>query len=87
MNNTNPSTALAWWRYGHVWLVVLGPAVVVLASLVTGALAWRGADVVMDHPSQIRSPVAQRALVPAHQARNHAATPSVPVPEPTAPAK
>ena len=87
MNNTNQSTALAWWRYGHVWLVVLGPAVVVVASLVTGALAWRGADVVMDHPSQIRSPVAQRALVPAHQARNHAATPSLPVPGSTAPAK
>jgi len=86
MNKTNESPAMAWWRYGHVWLVVLGPAVVV-ASLVTGALALRGADVVLDHPSQIRSPVAQRALVPAHQARNHAATPSVPVPEPTAPAK
>ena len=87
MNKTNESPAMAWWRYGHVWLVVLGPAVVVVASLVTGALALRGADVVLDHPSQIRSPVAQRALVPAHQARNHAATPSVPVPEPTTPAK
>ena len=86
MNKTNESPAMAWWRYGHVWLVVLGPAVVVVASLVTGALALRGADVVLDHPSQIRSPVAQRALVPAHQARNHAATPSVPVPARTAPA-
>jgi len=84
MNKTNESPALAWWRYGHVWLVVLGPAVVVVASLVTGALAWQGADVVIDHPSQVRG--ATRALVPAHQARNHAATPSVPVPDRTAPA-
>jgi len=84
MNKTDQSPALAWWRYGHVWLVVLGPAVVVVASLVTGALAWKGADVVLDHPSQVRG--ATRALVPAHQARNHAATPSVPVPERSAPA-
>ena len=83
MNKTNESPALAWWRYGHVWLVVLGPAVVVVASLVTGALAWQGADVVIDHPSQVRGTT--RALVPAHQARNHAATPSVPGPVPTAP--
>ena len=76
MNKTNESPALAWWRYGHVWLVVLGPAVVVVASLVTGALAWQGADVVIDHPSQVRGTT--RALVPAHQARNHAATPVVP---------
>ena len=83
MNKTNESPAMAWWRYGHVWLVVLGPAVVVVASLVTGALALRGADVVLDHPSQVRATT--RALVPAHQARNHAATPSVPGPVPTAP--
>ncbi len=87
MNKTNESPAMAWWRYGHVWLVVLGPAVVVVASLYTGLLALRGADVVMDHPNQIRASVAQRALVPAHQARNHAATPSVPGPVPTAPAQ
>ena len=84
MNKTDQSPALAWGRYGPVWLVVLGPAVVVVASLVTGALAWQGADVVIDHPSQVRG--ATRALVPAHQARNHAATPSVPVPDRTAPA-
>jgi hypothetical protein len=84
MNPSHELPELAWWRYGHVWLVVLGPAVVVVASLVTGALAWHGADVVLDHPSQVRG--ATRALVPAHQARNHAATPSVPVPARTAPA-
>ena len=84
MNQSHQLPELAWWRYGHVWLVVLGPAVVVVASLVTGALAWHGADVVLDHPSQVRG--ATRALVPAHQARNHAATPSVPVPARTAPA-
>ena len=83
MDKTNESPALAWWRYGHVWLVVLGPAVVVVASLVTGAVAMKGADAVMDHPSQVRG--ATRALVPAHLARNHAATPSESVPVRTAP--
>ena len=83
MNPSHELPELAWWRYGHVWLVVLGPAVVVVASLVTGALAWHGADVVLDHPSQVRGTT--RALVPAHQARNHAATLSVPVPDRTAP--
>ena len=83
MKTHDEAPSLAWWRYGHVWLVVLGPVVVVVASLVTGALAWQGADVVIDHPSQVRGTT--RALVPAHQARNHAATPSVPVPERTAP--
>jgi hypothetical protein len=87
MNKTNESPVLAWWRYGHVWLVVLGPAVVVVASLVTGALAWQGADVVLDHPSQVKPTDTQRALLPARQARNHAATPSVSMPERTAPAK
>jgi hypothetical protein len=66
-------------------LVVLGPAVVVVASLVTGALAFQGADVVLDHPSQVRGTT--RALVPAHQARNHAATPSVPGVDSAVPAK
>jgi uncharacterized protein len=85
MNKTNESPALPWWRYGHVWLVVLGPVVVVVASLVTGAVAMKGADVVMDHPSQVSG--TERGLVPAHQARNHAATPNESVPVRLAPVK
>lgn len=78
MKTTDRMVSLPWWRYGHVWLVLLGPAVVVVASLYTGFLALQGADQVMDHPSQAISPAAQRALIPAHQARNHAATPVAP---------
>ena len=58
--------------------LVQRPQVVVVASLYTGFLALQGADQVMDHPSQVISPAAQRALIPAHQARNHAATPVAP---------
>ena len=85
MDKTTESPALAWWRYGHVWLVMLGPTVVVVASLVTGAVAMKGADVVMDHPSQVSGD--ERSLVPAHQARNHAATPSESVHVRTPPSK
>ena len=87
MKTLDDAPSLAWWRYGHVWLVLLGPAVVVVASLYPGALALKGADEVMDHPSQVISPAAQRALVPAHQARNHAATPSAPGVDSAVPAK
>ena len=33
-NSTGP-----WWKFGYVWLIVAGPAIVVVASLVTAYLA------------------------------------------------
>ena len=64
-----------WWRVGMVWLVLGGPAVVVVAAVVTAVIAIRGAD-----PIVTAEEVAQRhggnaqAYMPAVQARNHAAT-------------
>ena len=49
-SNSSPASvpaALPWWRYGHVWLVVAGPAVVVVASIVTLVLALRLPDPVI----------------------------------------
>jgi uncharacterized protein len=61
-----------WWREPMVWLVIAGPLSVVVASLVTAVIAWRGADpLVSDPPDQRNAP----ALAPAVKARNHAATP------------
>jgi hypothetical protein len=43
----NPETnrpALPWWRVPLVWLVVGGPALVVLASIATAVIAVRGGD-------------------------------------------
>lgn len=60
----------AWWRYPMVWLVIAGPALVVVASFVTLALAIRNPDPVLAAPAA-RSP----AEMPALQGRNHAATP------------
>jgi uncharacterized protein len=73
-----------WWRHGLVWLVLSGPIVVVLASSVTFWLAAHGADVLADDarprgPVQ-RQAVHERALLPAQQARNHAATPAAEAP-------
>lgn len=64
-----------WWRIGMVWLVLGGPATVVVASLVTAVVAYRGADEVLVETSSARSvPVQPTGQTPAMQARNHAAT-------------
>lgn len=69
-----------WWRFGMVWFVFAGPAIVVVAGFTTMFIAYRGADVVLSEgPAEavtrvaIPSPV---ATTPALQARNHAATPA-----------
>jgi uncharacterized protein len=54
-----------WWRYRMLWLVIGGPAVVVVAGFATLALALAHPDPVM--PTTDRTP--------AVQARNHAASP------------
>ncbi len=67
-------TPAPWWRYGHVWLVVSGPAIVVVAGLVTAWIAVHGADpVIAQPPVAADSSAAARSLTPAHKARNLAA--------------
>jgi hypothetical protein len=82
MNTNNPS----WWRFGHVWLLIAGPALVIVAGLVTAWIAVSHPDPVLtdgDHrqdlvhsQSQAQGQSQERSLVPAQQARNHAATPA-----------
>jgi len=70
---TNPIRP--WWREPMVWLVIGGPAIVVVAAIGTGIVAWRGADpLVLDVPQANAAPPS-RAQEPALTARNHAATP------------
>jgi hypothetical protein len=57
-----------------VWLVVGGPLSVVVASLVTAAIAVAGAEEVLTRPAPSLNAGAAH-LLPAVQARNHAATP------------
>ena len=65
-----------WWRYPHVWLIISGPLVVVVAAVVTAVIAFRSNDVIMDdaHPPSL-SAVQLRSLEPAELAKAHAATP------------
>ena len=55
MNDNSP-----WWRHGMVWLVISGPAVVVIAGFATLAIALTYPD-----------PLLQTTNTPAVQARNH----------------
>ena len=76
-----------WWKYGHVWLVLSGPAVVVVAGIVTAVIAINGADPVVDANyyqtgininEQLR---AEKSLAPAGAARNHVTTPDLDLPD------
>jgi uncharacterized protein len=42
-----PSPARPWWRFGMVWFMLSGPAIVVVAGLVTAVIAFRNADTVL----------------------------------------
>ncbi len=59
-----------WWRLPIVWMVIGGPAIVVVASFATLALAILNPDPVLEAP-----PAQVAGEVPAMQARNHAASP------------
>jgi hypothetical protein len=70
MNQDSQQPTLPWWRVPIVWLVVGGPALVVVASFVTLFLAVRGGDT----PLHIGAVANADAMAPAKQARNHATT-------------
>ena len=73
MSPRNPSrdvdSRTPWWRVGMVWLVLAGPAAVVVAGLATAGIALHGAEPVLS--SETDSKFSER---PAVQGRNHAAT-------------
>jgi hypothetical protein len=72
-----------WWKHGHVWLLISGPAAVVVAGFATLYLAIATPDPVVAEDYyrkglEINKTLAERdrALLPALQGRNHAATPA-----------
>ena len=71
MNHDMPNPVLPWWRVPAVWLVIGGPALVVLASIATLVLAVRGGDVPLRQTAEPQA----ATMTPATQARNHAAAP------------
>jgi len=82
MPQTGSEPSAPWWRHGHVWLLVAGPAVVVVAGIATFVIAVRSPDPVLAEDYYRRGvelsrsgAAADRHLLPAQQGRNHAATP------------
>ncbi|MFY7940741.1 MAG: hypothetical protein ACOVOX_07505 [Burkholderiaceae bacterium] len=81
-----------WWQEPYVWLVIGGPLVVVVAAIYTAIIAFEAPDPVIDRTASrpvssvagaegqvVRPDVTDWAkLQPAHQARNHAASPVIP---------
>ena len=69
------------WRFGNVWLIISGPLLVVVASFISAFVAFQGNDTALiDDPAAMRAARElqlnkDRSMVPAVQARNHAATP------------
>lgn len=79
--NTHPSRP--WWSFGHVWLLIAGPAIVVVAGFFTYYLAVRSPDPVLSTQVPMHSGAGQTTGIgqaPAVQARNHAATGQLPTP-------
>jgi uncharacterized protein len=90
LNSPATQRPVAWWRVPQMWLVVGGPLVVVVASIITAVIAVKGADPVLNKEAYERDLKSVQnlegqarvdaliKLQPAHQARNHAASPVVP---------
>jgi uncharacterized protein len=77
---SKPAPGAPWWRFGMVWFVFAGPAIVVVAGFTTMFIAYHGADVVLSEgPAEAVTRVATPGPVsktPALQARDPAATPA-----------
>ena len=84
LSNRELNQAKPWWSFGMVWMIIAGPAVVVVAGFATLYLAITIPDPVL--PTEALNPrnaienqqKLDAAMAPAIQARNHAATGVVP---------
>lgn len=90
MKQSMHATPAPWWKFGFVWMVFAGPAVVVVASLVTAYIAVTSPNELVNEDnfrkgtemSNSLSDAEQAAsMAPALKARNHAQTGVVPAPQ------
>lgn len=88
MDNKSAQDDRPWWRFGHVWLVISGPAIVVIAGFVTLYLAASNPNEIVTDEAYRQSVEASRQQglravpadqAPAMQARNHTLTGEVPL--------
>lgn len=86
MQKNAVETPEPWWKFGHVWLVVAGPAIVVVAAIFTFYLAVTRPDQLVSEDyyrqgieiNKTLEAAQAASLAPALQARNHAQTGVVP---------
>lgn len=83
-----PEISPPWWKFGHVWLILAGPVVVIVAGFVTLWLAVHNPETMVaeDYYRQgieINKTLeaSEKSMSPAIKGRNHAATPSKDQPE------
>lgn len=76
------SGSAPWWKFGHVWLVLAGPLVVIVAGFITLWLALSRPDPVVAEDYYQRGidinktlDKADSSMLPAVKGRNHAVTP------------
>jgi uncharacterized protein len=82
---SDQDNAPRWWRNPYCWLILIGPITVIIAGVATTWIAVAGADTLVDQ-NYYQKGIAlgnklgptPESLLPAKQARNHAATIGVP---------
>lgn len=68
-----------WWTFPIVWMVIGGPAIVVVAGIATAVIAWKHVDPVLDTSApqaQSLQPNEVPALVGRNRAAENAVTPA-----------
>lgn len=84
-----------WWQYGHVWLIIAGPAAVIVAGFITLGIAIGTPDPVIADDYYKRGLDINKTLAaekdlqlaPAMQSRNHVVTPKPDLSQVAPPAK
>jgi hypothetical protein len=87
MENTVNVPGAPWWKHGFVWMIIAGPAIVVVAGFVTLYLAMSRPNEIITEETyrpqrqsdqSIEASRKDSSFAPAVQGRNHAATGLVP---------
>lgn len=85
VSHASPLPGAPWWKFPLVWMVIAGPAIVVVAGFVTLWIALRSPNPIVSDNAyrqgrETRSTPVDKTLMPALAGRNHAATPGDDVP-------
>lgn len=86
MNESVETSSAPWWKNGFVWMIIAGPAIVVVAGFITLYLAMSRPNEIVDESyhqtrqsdQSIEARRQQSGHMPAMLGRNHATTGVVP---------